>query len=427
MNISQEKKSLILKKNNLSEKLFITFIILFLIRILNSIPFDGIDINLLEKANLSKDLTFTQIFSLYSSNEKFIIGPFSLGLLPFINASIVIDIFTTFIPKLEKLQSEEGEKGKSLLMKYKKILSIFFIILQSISLLLLILPYIYDRSIFSIINYIIKLICGSLINVWFANQIDNFGIGNGISLIIFSNIILSFFKKFFFITNIFESFTLVEIIIINIFIYLVCILQSAKHVIPIISAKQLAFKDMVERNNIEEEFKDIFFLKGQENGLILKFNQSGVFPLILVANFFPLLEILTNKYISFESLLGRILYYFLLITFNYLYTILFWDPTKISEQLRKSSVSIINVSTGKKTINYLENIVGSVSFLGGFYLCILLALFEIYQVGFPKSLFSTINISSLIILIGVSFDFQKRCRIFVQNMGILSYLQKNIL
>ena len=102
---------------------------------------------------------------------------------------------------------------------------------------------------------------------------------------------------------------------------------------------------------------------------------------------------------------------------NYFYTILFWDPEKIAEQLRKSSVSIQNRTPGTQTVNYLENFVRSTSFLGGIYLCLLIFLYEIIKNIFGQSLLSQVNISSLIILVGITYDIHRKIKTLGSNSG----------
>ncbi len=111
------------------------------------------------------------------------------------------------------------------------------------------------------------------------------------------------------------------------------------------------------------------------------------------------------------------MYYIFIISFNYFYTIVFWDPEKISEQLRKASVSIINITPGKETISYLENVVKSTSIIGGIFLCLILFFYDFIKKYFFNSLLSQINISSLIILVGVSYELQKNLRSIYRDLS----------
>jgi preprotein translocase subunit SecY len=109
-------------------------------------------------------------------------------------------------------------------------------------------------------------------------------------------------------------------------------------------------------------------------------------------------------------------YYCSIVGFNYFYTIVFWDPEKISEQLRKASVSIVNVTPGKETISYLENVVRSSSLLGGIFLCLILFSYESLKTIINGNLLNQINISSLIILVGVAYEIQKNIRAMYRNL-----------
>jgi preprotein translocase subunit SecY len=111
----------------------------------------------------------------------------------------------------------------------------------------------------------------------------------------------------------------------------------------------------------------------------------------------------------------NILYYLLLIGFNYFYTIIFWDPEKISEQLRKASVSILDITPGKATVSYLENVVKSTSIIGGLFLCFILYIYDFVKEILNGYLLNQINISSLIILVGVIYELQKAIRVLYKK------------
>ena len=106
----------------------------------------------------------------------------------------------------------------------------------------------------------------------------------------------------------------------------------------------------------------------------------------------------------------------LIIGFNYFYTIVFWDPEKISEQLRKASVSVVNVTPGKETISYLDNVVKSTSILGGIFLCLILFMYDSFKRIMNSLLLNQLNISSLIILVGVAFEIQKTLKALYKNI-----------
>jgi preprotein translocase subunit SecY len=250
--------------------------------------------------------------------------------------------------------------------------------------------------------------------VWLSSIIDNKGVGNGTSLIIFTNIIVSLLSK-----NIFEQAKLdnlisVEIVFLLFLMVLICISQSARINIEVVSARQLAFLENNEKNNITHQISSQLQLK--ENGLSIKLNQAGIFPIIIVSNLIPFFSYFSNSFIGANGkLFTNFLYYFLLVGFNYFYTIVFWDPEKISEQLRKASVSIVDVTPGQPTVSYLENVVRSTSIIGGLFLCAILYLYDLVKQLLNSYLLNQINISSLIILVGVIYELQKTIRVLYKN------------
>jgi preprotein translocase subunit SecY len=405
---------LINKKKNKkkpTEKLLLTIFLLFLFRFLNTIPLAGIDQEALKKSffQLENKASIMQIINMYSSGGNSLISPFSLGIIPFINASIIMDLLTALIPYLEKLQSEEGEAGRQTLLFYKKLLALLLATIQSIFLLFYLKPYFYSSEFFDLAQNAIELVTGSMIIVWISNLIDNKGIGNGTSFIILTNIVTTIVTK----SNIiFEKFSLtffLEGLFIVSLMALMCISQIAKINIDVVSARQLAFLQNLEKAKLATGIEKLPPIKG--NGLSIKLTQAGIFPIIIASNLLPFLTFFVQN-----KIIEKLIYYFLIIGFNYFYTIVFWDPEKISEQLRKASVSLINVTPGKNTIVYLENVVRSSSIIGGIFLSSILILYDFVSQFTNAYLLKQLNVSSLIIVVGVAFEIQKTIRANYKNI-----------
>jgi preprotein translocase subunit SecY len=400
------------KRNNPNQKILLTLILLFLFRVGNTIPLDNIDQEALKKSffQLENKNAIMQIINMYSSGETSLLTPFSLGIIPFINASIIIDLFTALFPFLEKLQSEEGELGRKKLFFYKKILTLILAIIQSGFLIFYLKSYFYNTELLNLGLTMLEIVSGSMIIVWFCTLIDNKGIGNGTSLIILCNITVTLLNRSNLFFNEFKVSSFFEILIILGLMLLICISQTALINIPVVSARQLVFLENLEKRNVKNIITESFEFK--KNGLAIKLNQAGIFPIIIASNLLPFLSYLSFGNKNFET----ISYYLLIVGFNYFYTIVFWDPEKISEQLRKASVSIVNVTPGKETVSYLENVVKSTSLLGGIFLCTILVIFEIVKKITKGYLLSQINISSLIIVVGVAYEIQKTIRSLSKNL-----------
>ena len=399
-----------------NEKIYITLLVLILFRFANHIPLAGVDQDALKKAFAQFDTrnSLMQVINMYSGGGgTTLLSAFSLGIIPFINASILIDLLTALVPSLEKLQREEGEMGRRRILLYKKLLTLIFGLGQSIVLIFYIKPYIYNSTFFTFALMSLQLVTGSLIIVWLTSVIDNKGIGNGTSIIIFTNIVQTLIGK-----NIFSSVNLsltsgLEILVLGVLLALISISQTARFNIEIVSARQLTFLEKAEsenqniNNNYATGVKQL-----KENGLSIRLNQAGIFPIIIASNLLPFLSYFTQSFQqnATVSYLNNLIYYLLIVGFNYFYTIVFWDPEKISEQLRKASVSLINITPGNETVSYLENVVRGTSILGGIALSLILVLFDIFKQLINGPLLNQLNISSLIIVVGVAYDVQRKIR-----------------
>jgi preprotein translocase subunit SecY len=404
-------------QNTPTKKILITLFVLFIFRFCNTIPLAGIDQEALKKSFLQMENrnSIMQIINMYSGGGgATLLSPFSLGIIPFINASILVDLLTAIFPNLEKLQSEEGETGRRKLTFYKKIITLIFSIVQSIFLIFYLKPYFYNIEILNFFYVTLELVTGALLIVWLSNIIDSKGIGNGTSIIIFTNIVVTLISKNLF-TNLSASNLLgAEISFLLFLTLLICISQTARINIEVVSARQLAFLENLEKRNLSDKLTTNFQIK--ESGLSIRLNQAGIFPIIIASNLLPFLSYATENLLGPSKQILNVIYYLLIIGFNYFYTIVFWDPEKISEQLRKASVAVINVTPGKETISYLENVVRSTSILGGIFLCLILFMYDSFKQILNSPLLNQLNISSLIILVGVAFEIQKTLKSLYKNV-----------
>ena len=409
-NLLSRKKIL----NTPTKKLLITLFLIFVYRVGNLIPLTGIDQEALKKAFLESENknALLQVINMYSGGggSSALLSTFSLGVIPFINASILVDLLAAFVPKLEKLQQEEGEAGKRSINKYKKILTVLFAIIQANIVIGYVKPYMYDTGTFSLVLIGFQLVAGAKFIVWITNQIDSSGIGNGQSLIILLNILGTLAGKGALDQLQLSSYP--EIIFLFLISALILISQTARSEIPIVSARQLSFGG---------NFQDLTSLQvsGREevintNSLSIKFNQAGIFPIIIASNILPFLTYFSGN--NFPKFLSNILYYFFIVLFNYFYTTIFWDPDKISENLRKTSVAVLNTAPGKDTVTFLSTKVLSTSFIGGIGLCGILILYDFVKQITKSTLLNQLNISSLMIAIGVAFEIQKSLQALYKNV-----------
>jgi len=405
--------------NKYNKKIFTTCAIIALYLAGTSVPMFGVDQGALQKAILQSDnRALVQSLSMYSGGSG-ILSPFALGVVPYINASILVDLLATFIPYLETIQKEDGEAGRRELNRYKKLLALIFAIGQVFFSLNYLKPYLYSTSFSYLVSLGMILVTGSMFVIWLSTRIDNKGVGNGTSVFILANIMLTLSTKLTLETLLSSS--IFDILFLALFLVTVLICQTIRLDMPLRSARQLGFYDNITKEKRTDVFDIGDKVTAKGNSLSLRFNQAGILPIIITLNVLPIINYLCGG--NLPKLISSIIYYVLVVLFNYFYTTIFWDPNKISEQLRKTSVAIKGVTPGKSTIDFLDTQVLVTSFCGGASLCLILFLYEVYSTQSKSVLLGQLNVSSLIIMIGVVYDLQKTTRAVYETGAIL---EKNL-
>jgi preprotein translocase subunit SecY len=411
--VSQVVKKELFINNSPTKKLIYTLVVILIYKILNSIPLTGIDQEALKRAFLESDNKgiFLQYLNIYSGSgsSKYLLTAGSFGIIPYINAAIIVDLLTQIFPPLEKLQKEEGSLGVKQLNQYKKYLTIVVAIFQSLGLIGFLKPYMYNTGQFYVILLCVMLISGSFFTIYLSQVVDDKGIGNGQSLFILCNILATILGKNQ--LNAIQSLPSWEISFLLLLSAAILLTQYARVTLRLISARQLSFNK--ESFNLSLENIDRQKIIKDNTGLVLKFAQAGIFPIIIASNLLPILSLITKNKIPEE--ISQPLYYALIVVFNYFYTTIFWDPEKISEELRKSSVAIEGVESGEKTKKYLENQVKATSLVGGLSLVAILIAYEFIKNQSKSPFLGQINISSLIIAIGISSEVAKTVQAVYKN------------
>jgi preprotein translocase subunit SecY len=379
-------------------KIGYTLLAILIYKIGNALPIVNLDSEAFQKSlsQLENKNMLMQYINLYSGVKNTNLTFFSLGIIPFINASIVFDLLVTIFPSLEKIQSEEGELGRRKFLFYKKILTTLLALVQGYSLIFYFKPYFYDTELNTLALTLVLLLGGSLTIVWLCNFIDNKGIGNGTSILILTNIFLNFLTK----TEGKDFLPISTLLIFLLLFFLICLSQTSRISIDIVSARQLAFLEQ------KEDDRNKFLAK--KSSLTLRLNQAGIFPIIIASNLLPFFSFFAQL-----KVILPILYYLLIIGCSYLYTSIFWDPEKIATELRKASVSIVSIRPGKETVSYLQKVVLASSLLGGLFLCGILILYDFLSKNFAS--LSQVNITSLIIAVGILYEIQKNLQALYKN------------
>jgi preprotein translocase subunit SecY len=401
-------------KNILLNRLLLSLGILIFIRIGTFLPVPGINHGHLafyiERHSMTKSLVST-----FAGNNTFVIGLFTLNIFPYINASILMQILISLFPNLSKLQKEGGGEGRRTINKLTRLITLGWALIQSFSIAFYLKRALFDWNLYLAIEIIIWLTTGAMIVLWLSEIITEYGLGNGASLLIYTNIVSNlpnFAKNLFIKTG--ESVSPFSWIIIGsiffIAIYGIVLLQEGTRIIPLISSKQL-----------NQTTRSVSNLTEIENNYIpLRFNQAGVMPIILTTavlvipnyiNNLGLLPILTlPAFIKSSKIIYWVSYFILILLFSSFYSTIVLNPKDISTELQKMAVSIPGIRPGVETTFYLKQVMQRVTYLGAIMLSILATLPNLIETVLPGSSFNGLGTTSLLILVGVILDLSREIR-----------------
>jgi preprotein translocase subunit SecY len=405
--------------NILLKRFLLSFGVLIFIRLGTFLPVPGIDHGYLSFYIQQHSLT-RSLVSTFSGNDTFVIGLFTLNIFPYINASILMQLLVTIFPNLAKLQKERSSESRRTINKLTRLITLIWAFIQSAGIAFYLKRALFNWTPLLAFEIIIWLMTGSMIVLWLSELITEHGLGNGASLLIYTNIVSSLpnlGKKL--VSENSESLNFGSWLIIGILfftaIFGIVLLQEGARIIPLISSKQLS------------QTFSTFSALPENNYIPLRFNQAGVMPIILttavlvIPNYFSnlgLLPVLTLPSILQSSkIIYWISYFTLILIFSSFYSTIVLNPKDVSDELQKMAVSIPGIRPGIETTFYLKQVMKRVTLLGAFMLAILATLPNIIEAILPVSSFNGLGTTSLLILVGVVLDLSREMRsIFLSNI-----------
>ncbi|BAY31417.1 preprotein translocase subunit SecY [Nostoc carneum NIES-2107] len=401
-------------------RLLVTVGILILVRLGIFLPVPGIDRTRFHDA-ISGNNSIFGLLDIFSGRGLSTLGVFALGILPFINASIIIQLLTAAIPSLEKLQKDEGEAGRRKISQITRYVSLGWAIIQSTTFSALFLQqFALEPGPLFVAETAIALTAGSMFVMWASELITERGIGNGASLLIFVNIVASLPK------SLGDTIDLVQVggreivgrVIVLVVVFLATIVgivfvQEGIRRIPIISARR-----QVGRRVLAE----------QRSYLPLRLNSGGVMPIIfaaailslplLIANFTknPELANIVNTYLSpggSQAWAYALVYLISIVFFSYFYSSLIVNPVDVAQNLKKMGSSIPGIRPGKATSEYIERVINRLTFLGAIFLGFVAIIPTAVESALGVPTFKGLGATSLLILVGVAIDTAKQVQTYV--------------
>ncbi|MBD2137448.1 preprotein translocase subunit SecY [Anabaena sp. FACHB-1237] len=401
-------------------RLLVTVGILILVRLGIFLPVPGIDRPTFAKAIENNNSIFG-LLDIFSGRGLSTLGVFALGILPFINASIIIQLLTAAIPSLENLQKNEGEAGRRKISQITRYVTVGWAIVQSVAFSALYLQqFALNPGPVFVAETAIALTAGSMFVMWASELITERGIGNGASLLIFVNIVASLPKSLGDTIDLVQSGgrEIVGRVVVLILVFLLTIVgivfvQEGMRRIPVISARR-----QVGRRVLAE----------QRSFLPLRLNQGGVMPIIfaaamlslplLLANFTKNQELSTivNTYLTpggSGAWVYALVYMIAIIFFSYFYSSLILNPVDVAQNLKKMGSSIPGIRPGKATSEYIERVSNRLTLLGSLFLGLVAIIPTAIESTLNVPTFKGLGATSLLILVGVAIDTAKQIQTYV--------------
>ena len=390
------------------------FAIIIVFRALAAIPVPGVN-----TASLAQFLNNNQFFgflNIFSGGGLTNLSVVLLGVGPFITASIIMQLLTLMVPKLKELYHESGEMGRRTFNQYSRYLTVLLAVIQGSALLAVlakqgIVPGFPETQ--ALINIVI-VVAGAFLMMWLGELISEFGIGNGVSIIIFAGIVARIPKDisqalFAYDPSqlpIYIGFVIVAILI----IFGVVMITEAERPVPVTYAKQQARVGYVTSST--------------SSHIPLRMNQAGVMPIIFALSILLFPKLIATAISSSASatvaavgvaitnflnnqLYYGILYFVLVFVFTYFYTAVTFDAEAMSHNLQKNGAFIPNVRPGAPTAEYVGKIMTRITFFGGLFLALIAVLPTIFQ-GITGNQSFAIGGTALLIVVSVIIDLIKK-------------------
>ena len=409
------------KVKELRTKILYTFMMLVVIRFGSQLPIPGIETSFFANWFAKQTTDVFGFFNAMTGGSFSSMSIFALSITPYITSSIIIQLLTIAIPKLEELQ-KDGEDGRKKIQEYTRYTTVGLALIESSAMAIGFgrQGLLIDYNAWNIIIAIVTMTTGSALLMWIGEQITEKGVGNGISIVLLFNILSSvpddmktLYYRFIFgqtVTKMIFSVVVIALIILAMVVFVI-VLNDAERRIPVQYSKKMVGRKMVG---------------GQASNIPLKINTAGVMPVIfassimsfpvVISQFFTIdpnsigskiLMVLNSgswcrpEYPIYS--IGLVIYIALLIMFAYFYTSITFNPLEVANNMKKQGGFIPGIRPGKPTSDYLNKILNYIVFIGACGL-IVIAIVPILASGLLNVSHISFSGTSLIIIVGVVLE-----------------------
>jgi preprotein translocase subunit SecY len=397
------------KATELKKRIWFTLGALLVYRLGTYVPLPGINLEALQQAFQQQSSGILGMFNMFAGGAVERMAIFALGIMPYISASIIVQLMTAVIPTFEQLK-KEGEQGRKVLNQYTRYLTVLLAVFQSYGIAVGLegsSGIVVDPGLFFRFTAVVTLTGGTIFLMWLGEQITSRGIGNGISLIIFAGIVANIPSAIAGTLELGRQGALSTPIILGVLVLGVAVITA----IVFVERAQRRLLIQYPKRQIGNRM-----FQGDSSHLPLKLNTSGVIPPIFASSLL-LLPITVANFsagsgpgwlTTVTALLGHgqplymLLYAGLIVFFAFFYTAVVFNPKDTADQLKKHGGFIPGIRPGQRTAEYIDYVLTRITALGAIYLVVVCLLPEalITQVGIPFYFGGT----SLLIVVNVTMD-----------------------
>ena len=419
---------------DLRRKLLFVLMIVVLFRLGSSIPSPGVDYVKVQ-AGLEglDDQGIYGLINLFSGGALLQLTIFALGIMPYITASIILQLLTVVIPRLETLK-KEGQAGTAKITQYTRYLTLGLAILQSTGIVALARTgqifqgagnqgsLLVNDKLSTMVIMVVTMTAGTAVIMWFGEQITERGIGNGMSILIFTSVVSAFPGSLWGIKqqsgwDIFALVVLIGLVIIAAVIFI----EQAQRRIPVQYARRMVGRKM---------------FGGTSTYIPLKVNQAGVIPVIFASSllYLPALTSqfnptsswsawINSHFVTGDDPIYMITYFLMIVFFTYFYVSITFNPTEVADNMKKYGGFVPGIRAGKPTEDYLAYVLSRITFPGAMYLGLVALV--------PLIAFIVVNANqnfpfggvSLLIMVGVGLDTVKQIESQLQQRHYEGFLR----
>ena len=424
---------------DLRRKLLFTLFIIGVFRLGSTLPCPGVSVKAVNSAintvNSGTNANIYQLVNLFSGGALLKLTVFALGIMPYITASIIMQLLAVVIPRLETLQ-DEGQSGTAKITQYTRYLTVGLAILQSTGIVALAKSgrlfqgfsrsLLVNDSVFTVVTMVVVMTAGTAVIMWLGELITDRGVGNGISLLIFTQVIAVFPSE---LGSVYQSkgaFALSIVILVGVAIIgFIVFMEQAQRRIPVQYAKRMVGRRMYG---------------GTSTYIPMKVNQAGVIPVIFASSLLYIPQLLSSLFGNTTHPQGWVtwiqthfvqqnsafyigVFFVLIVFFTYFYVSITFNPTKVADNMKKYGGFIPGIRPGRPTAEYLQYVLSRITAPGSLYLgfVALIPMIAFTFVGASNTI--PFGGTTILIAVGVGLDTVKQIESQLQQRNYEGFLR----